>query len=394
MISGRGLPGRVLDRRQLPGHGHVGVQDDVPAHDEEQRRRDVPSGERGELPAQQRPGDEEHDGGDHTEQRHSPDAAGRASPSAGRRGGRRAPRRWTHSRRRPAAVGGCPSAGDRRRASASYSSRRRRRRRTTAADRRRARPCPRGATARRRPSPSASSTASMVPSSARPVTTRSVPRRSIAWWWTQWPTGCSWPIASAARQPEHQRHRVVHEAVVLDVLHERAAEGDVEHLVAAADRQHRAPERRWRHGRTPGRTRRARRRRHRRARRPRWRRSGAGRRPGPPGRHSPSKRASTSGEVVDRRRQRRQDDGLAAGADDGVEVRASDGDRRHPPGLRLLGLARGDGDQRPHRPKGIEPSPGRRAVVQPGRDDDRSIGGNDMTDVRQEQGETTVPRRR
>ena len=99
-------------------------------------------------------------------------------------------------------------------------------------------------------------------------------------------------------------------------------------------------------------------------------------------------------DVVERGGQRRQHDGLAAGAHDGVEVRAPDGDRRHPPRLRLLGLARGDGDQGSHGRPGYRASPGDESVVQPGRDDDRSIGGNDMTDVRQDEPGDGARRRR
>ena len=95
--------------------------------------------------------------------------------------------------------------------------------------------------------PSTDSIASIVPSSARPVTTMPSATRSTAWWCTEWPTGRSVPIASAARQPGCQLDRVALEAViggalVAEMLDQRPAERHVEHLVAAADGEDRHPQ--------------------------------------------------------------------------------------------------------------------------------------------------------
>ena len=195
-----------------------------------------------------------------------------------------------------------------------------------------ARRCPRGATARRRPSAPGSSTASIVPSSAQPGDDEAVAEavdRLVVDGVADRARRGRW--RRRRRRPGVEAHGVVDEAVVVDVLDERAAEGHVEHLVAAADGEQRQAELDGRAG--DGEVERvvvgvdavtarvdvAR------------RRSGAGRRRDRPGRHTPSKRASVARQVVERRVDRREHDRLAAGPHDGVQVGAPDGRHRHPP---------------------------------------------------------------
>ena len=88
--------------------------------------------------------------------------------------------------------------------------------------------------------------------------------------------------------------------------------------------------------------------------------------------------------------QRRQHDRLSTGPLGGIEVRAPDGDRRHPPRLRLRRLAGGDGDQRPHG-RGYRAAGGREPWYNSARR--RSIGsGARMTDVRDHAQGRTVRR--